>query len=43
MMLSLALAGSPHHLILPHGFPRLASGGHPVFSRLTPGYLGGKL
>jgi len=25
-MLSLALAGSPHHLILPHGFPRLASG-----------------
>jgi len=25
-MLSLALAGSPHHLILPHGIPRLASG-----------------
>jgi len=33
----------PHHLILPHGIPRLSSGGYPIFSRLTPGYLGGKL
>jgi len=33
----------PHHHILPRGIPSLTRARHPVFSRLTPGYLGGKL